>query len=245
MTATSEGTGPRQAYRHRVQERLRERILSGDAAPGTRLIETEIATEMQVSRAPVREALRLLAQEGLVETFSHRGTVVVGVPEDEIASIYELRGMIEARATVRAFRHVTEADLELLAGLAAQMDAALARGDIDRVAELDLAFHGRIVELSRMQLMRHIWSSLGGFVRLRTFQRLDRPGQEARSVAGSGVATHEDLIEALRVKDADRARRLAFDHVVRAASPHAASHGHGHPHPGEPRSDTEASPETS
>lgn len=242
MTAASEGTGPRQAYRHRVHERLRERILSGDAAPGTRLIETEIATEMQVSRAPVREALRLLAQEGLVETFSHRGTVVVGVPEDEIASIYELRGMIEARATVRAFRHVTEADLELLAGLATQMDAAFARGDIDQVAELDLAFHGRIVELARMQLMRHIWSSLGGFVRLRTFQRLDRPGQEASSVAGSGVATHGDLIDALRAKDAERARRLAFDHVVRAASPHADTPGHAHP--GILLPDTEASPGT-
>jgi len=93
-----------------------------------------------------------------------------------------------------------------------------------------------------MQLMRHIWSSLGGFVRLRTFQRLDRPGQEARSVAGSGVATHADLIEALRIKDADRARRLAFDHVVRAASPHPPAHDHGNPLLVEPRIDTEVSP---
>jgi DNA-binding GntR family transcriptional regulator len=242
MTSAGADSGGRVAHRYRVHQAIRDRILSGASTPGTRLIETELATEMGVSRAPVREAIRLLEQEGLVETFSHRGTVVVGVPDDEIASIYELRGVIEARATVRAFRHVTEADLDQLAALAARMDQALARGDIDSVAELDLAFHGRIVELSRLQLMRHIWSSLDGFVRLRTFQRLDRRGQEARSVSGSGAVTHGDLIDALRDKDAARARRLAFEHVVMRGSPHRSLREFRDPAPG--AADTEASPGT-
>jgi DNA-binding GntR family transcriptional regulator len=209
--------GRPQALRVRVLGTLRRRIVSGELAAGSRLLETELATEMGVSRGPVREAIRHLEQEGLVETFTHRGAVVLGVPDDEIDGIYELRGMIEARATVRAFRYVNEADLEYLAGLVAEMDAAYARGDIGEVAELDLRFHGRIVELSGLALMRRIWSSLDGLVRVRTYQRLDRPGREARTLATAGIASHADLIGVLRSKDPRLGRRLAFEHVVMGA----------------------------
>ena len=205
------------ALRHRVLGTLRHRIVSGELAAGSRLLEMDLATEMGVSRGPVREAIRHLEQEGLVETFTHRGAVVLGVPDDEIDGIYELRGMIEARATVRAFRFVNEADLEFLAGLVTDMDGAYARGDIGEVAEMDLRFHGRIVELSGMALMKRIWTSLDGLVRVRTYQRLDRPGREAQTLATSGIASHADLIGVLRSKDARLARRLAFEHVVMGA----------------------------
>ena len=88
--------------RQEVLEALRSAILNNRIKPGSRLLEAEVATRMGVSRAPVREAIRQLEQEGLVEFFPHRGAVVIGLPEDEIDAIYELRAQIEGRAIARA-----------------------------------------------------------------------------------------------------------------------------------------------
>ena len=91
--------------RQEVLSALRTAILAREIKAGSRLLEAEVAARMGVSRAPVREAIRQLEQEGLVEFFPHRGAVVVGLPDAEIDAIYELRAMIEGRATADASRH--------------------------------------------------------------------------------------------------------------------------------------------
>jgi DNA-binding GntR family transcriptional regulator len=200
--------------RQEVLEAIRSAILANRIQPGSRLLEAEVATRMGVSRAPVREAIRQLEQEGLVEFFPHRGAVVVGLPEDEIDAIYELRAGIEARATARACATATDDDLTHLDGLIADMQKALREHDIDEVAEIDLRFHGAIVELSGFSLLKHIWQSLDGLVRVRSYQALDRPGRAAQYFLSGSIASHSVLVDALRARDPQRAADAARAHIL-------------------------------
>lgn len=210
---------PLPRVRHRVLRQevlaaLRAAILSNEIPMGSRLLEAEISTRMGVSRAPVREALRQLEQEGLVESFAHRGVVVVGLPEDEIDAIYELRALIEAKAIARACTAATEQDITGLDALVDELRAALTRSDIDEVADIDLRFHGRIVELSGFSLLRKIWASLDGLVRVRSYQALERPGTIADYFKEHSVRSHVVLVDAIRARDPDRAASLARDHIL-------------------------------
>src|SRR6478752_10082953 len=107
----------RRVLRQDILLGLRSGILSGEIAPGTRLLEIPLATELGVSRGPVREALRQLEQEGLVEFYPHRGAIVVGVGETEIETIYMIRALLEERAFAKAARVVDDTELESLAGM--------------------------------------------------------------------------------------------------------------------------------
>jgi DNA-binding GntR family transcriptional regulator len=200
--------------RQEVLGALRSAILAGEIPVGTRLLEAEVATSMSVSRAPVREAVRHLEQEGLVEIFPHRGAVVVGLPETEIDAIYELRAVIEGRATAAAIDTRGDAELDRLAALIDAMRVAIKQHEIEAIAEIDLRFHGLIVEWSGMTLLRHIWSSLDGLVRVRSYQALDRPGATARYFLKNAASSHVDLVSALRSGDAEAAATMARQHVL-------------------------------
>ena len=209
----------RRVLRHEVLLGLRNGILAGDIAPGTRLLEVPLATELGVSRGPVREALRQLEQEGLVEFFPHRGAVVVGVAEAEVETIYGIRALLEGRAFARACRVVTDADLDALAETVELMIVASEAGDVATVTEHDLQFHGRVVEISGFQYLRRLWTSIDGVVRSRTVNSAARPELadpvEARQWLIGPSIEHRDLVEALRSRRPALASRAATAHVNR------------------------------
>lgn len=200
--------------RQEVLTALRTAILANEIPSGSRLLEADIAEQMGVSRAPVREAIRHLEQEGLVEIFPHRGAVVVGLPEAEIDAIYELRSVIEGRATAAAGGVIGEAELTRLEGLVDDMRGAIKARELETIAEIDLLFHGLIVEWSGLTLLRHIWSGLDGLVRVRSYQALDRPGATARYFLKNAAASHTVLVDALRAGDPEAAALLARQHVL-------------------------------
>ena len=119
----------RRVLRQDILLGLRSGILSGEIAPGTRLLEIPLATELGVSRGPVREALRQLEQEGLVEFYPHRGAIVVGVGETEIETIYAIRALLEERAFAKAARSDRRRRARALAGMVEKMIAASEDGD--------------------------------------------------------------------------------------------------------------------
>ena len=209
----------RRVLRHDVLLGLRNGILAGDIAPGTRLLEVPLATELGVSRGPVREALRQLEQEGLVEFFPHRGAVVVGVAEAEVDTIYGIRALLEGRAFGRACRIVTDADLDAMAETVELMIAASEAGDVATVTERDLQFHGRVVEISGFQYLRRLWTSIDGVVRARTANSAARPELadpvEARAWLIGPSIEHRELVEALRGRRPAVASRAATAHVNR------------------------------
>ena len=209
----------RRVLRHEVLLGLRTGILAGDIAPGTRLLEVPLANELGVSRGPVREALRQLEQEGLVEFFPHRGAVVVGVAEAEVETIYGIRALLEGRAFARACRVVTDEDLEALSRTVELMIAASEAGDVTAVTEHDLQFHGRVVEISGFQYLRRLWTSIDGVVRSRTASSAARPEladpAEAREWLIGPSIEHRELVDALRSRRSAVASRAASSHVSR------------------------------
>ena len=200
--------------RQEVLTALRTAILANEITAGSRLLEADIAEQIGVSRAPVREAIRHLEQEGLVEIFPHRGAVVVGLPEAEIDAIYELRAVIEGRATAASVGLVGEDELARLEALIDEMRVAIKAKEVEAIAEFDLRFHGLIVEWSGLTLLRHIWSSLDGLVRVRSYQALDRPGSTARYFLTNAASSHSIIVEAIRAGDPDAAAVIARQHVL-------------------------------
>ena len=208
----------RRVLRHEVLHGLRTRIVEGEIAPGTRLLEIPLATRLGVSRGPIREALRQLEQEGLVEFEPHRGAVVVGVPDDEIETMYGIRALLEATAFSRACRRVKPRDLEELEAIVESMITASQEADIERLTELDLQFHGRVVELSGLRYLRRLWTSIDGLVRLRNARIRQRIRSEEfdRSQLVDPSLEHRELLATLRGRRPAAAGRAARRHIETA-----------------------------
>jgi DNA-binding GntR family transcriptional regulator len=131
------------SLRDQVYDRLRSAILSGEMAAGTAVIEADIATRLGASRTPVREALRRLETEGMLEPRGGRGTVVRELKRDEVTCIFEIREALESLAARRASRRMQERDYREIERLIERM-----RKHVDDAAEmerLDTAFHDGIL----------------------------------------------------------------------------------------------------
>jgi DNA-binding GntR family transcriptional regulator len=200
--------------RQEVLVALRTAILRGRFAPGDRLLETDVAARMGVSRAPVREALRQLEQEGLVESQAHRGAVVRGLPEDEIEAIYGLRAHIESKAIERVCLAATADEVAYLDGLVQEMRTALEAEDTAELADLDLRFHRSLIELSGFRLLGHIWSSLDGLVRAKAAEVIEQPTPGANYFLAASATSHALLVDAIRGGDAAIAMARVQEHIL-------------------------------
>ena len=130
VSAAPHGSRPEQVY-----VRLRDLIVQGLLSPGSRIIETEIASRLGVSRTPVREAMRRLHTEGLLTFIPHRGAFVARLEERDIYKIYDLRVVLEGYAAQMAAIEASEDQLDELERLAAQMVRMVERGALRNVEE--------------------------------------------------------------------------------------------------------------
>src|SRR5215204_4419920 len=128
----------------RTTELLRERILAGDFGLGERLVEARIARQLQISRGPVREALRQLRAEGLVREEPRRGSFVADLTLDDIWEIYDLRAAIESRAARNIIINRDTDALDDLRGILTRLSDAMDEDDRELFARLDLSFHERL-----------------------------------------------------------------------------------------------------
>lgn len=195
----------------RVYAHLRDGIIAGTYEPGSRLGEVEIAEFTATSRTPVREALRRLEMESLVEVLPHRGARVRSWTADDLDEIYDLRMNLEAMAASRAARRIEDKDVERLAELCDLMEAAAAQGAeqrLDLMAQLNDEFHAIVRTAAASS---RLVSMLGSVIQLplvmRTFHRY-APADLARS-----HAHHRDLVAALRARDGTWADSVMRAHV--------------------------------
>lgn len=195
---------------------LRAAIVEGAFPPGSRLVEAEIAEQMGVSRAPVREAIRALEREGLVEIFPHRGAVVVGVLEDEMRQIYELRALAEQIAFKQAVKNLTDEQLDELEELLDELEAEAARGRLDQMIEIDINFHRMVIQASGYRVILRLWDSLAGITRVRTLQALSR-SETADYFLSHSSKFHRDLLEALRSRDEETVSTELGKHIIGVA----------------------------
>jgi len=190
---------------------IRQAILCGDLKPGQRLMETDIAEQMGMSRAPVREALRQLETEGLVVSEPHRGTFVVELSIADLWEIYTLRAAIESLAV----RIVTErASAETLAQLqqaVADMAQATREGDRVRLIALDMSFHEMLCRASGHSRLLDTWMSM--IVQIRTF--IDLTHTLCLPV-DRVVGFHAEVVEHIQNGRAEEAGRTLARHILEA-----------------------------
>lgn len=194
--------------RYRVADVLRDAILNGDLTPGTPLTETAIADQLQISRAPVREAIRTLAKEGLIVSRPYRGSRVRAVRRRDVEEVYSLRGLYESFAVQRIVELGDERALEPLVETCARMSEHADRGDMKGVTHEDDRFHRLVIELADHELLLATWTQLSFRVRqimsLRNLQM-----QDPRRVA----ANHRAIVEALRAKNLGESLERVREHV--------------------------------
>lgn len=195
--------------RHRVADVLRQAITAGRFKPGDRLIELELAKSLGTSRAPVREALRQLEQEGLVVSYPYRGTEVVGVSQEEVEEVLvPIRLTIERFAFRRALPLLEDGDFDALRGIVAEMRRAEDEGDADALADADIRFHELVIARADQPHCLQIWRTLQP--RVRAYFRRDAPRH-----AGSHPVSeqHEELLAALLSREESRVLATVDDHV--------------------------------
>ncbi len=197
-----------------AQAALRAAILGGEIEPGARLGEVELAEQLGVSRTPVREALRRLAADGLVEVLPNRGARVAQWTPEDLDEIYELRALLESHGAARAAVRIDAAEVAVLGKLCDDMDACVRRGrkrDLDRITTLNSEFHMRILERSDSPRLGALMAAVVQVPLVaRTFHQYS-----AESLARS-LGHHRELVAALGARDAAWAGSVMRSHVLAA-----------------------------
>jgi len=206
-----------------VYRAVRDGILSGTHPAGSRLPEEELAAAIGVSRTPVREALRRLHAEGLVEVLPIRGAVVARWADHDLDEIFELRTLLEGYGARRASERVIPAELETLSSLCDEMDRRLhqrTKRAYDEITELNLEFHQRIHRATGNKRLLVLLSNLIQVpIVHHNFHRYT-PAELARS-----FSHHRELVDALGARDGDWAESVMHSHLRAArASLQRASH---------------------
>ena len=185
---------------------LRRAIMAGEITGGTRLIQQDIAGELRISTTPVREALRVLAAEGLVEFDPHRGAVVREIDDDEMREVIWLRGLLEPEAMRLAADRAPQATLEIAADLATQMEQ---ESDVPTWMTLNREFHAVLCEASGARWLEALLTSLRSAAEIYLAASL-RAAPQPMAV---GNAEHRALLDAILRGDREEAARISLLHA--------------------------------
>ena len=208
------GVVPRSGSADRVYDTLRQGILDGTYAQGTRLGETDLADSLGVSRTPVREALRRLGSEGLLATLPNKGARVRTWTAGELGDIFDLRALLEGHAAARAAARVTDADIGYMNDLVTRMEAATAAGitpDIDLITELNGAFHRAVITASGNSLLPELMNSLIHVPVVSHTYRLYSAARMQQS-----MRQHRELLDAVTAGDPAWAEAVMRVHILSA-----------------------------
>lgn len=190
-----------------IYRALRERILSNDIESGARLVLRNLANQYEASDIPVREAVRMLERDGLVETTPYRGARVTTLTTREVEETYFIRSNLESIATGLAAERITDTELSRLEVLMTRMQEAVDAQDGPEFSDLNREFHRTIIASCGNEMLRDltmdIWQRHSGFQRV--FRLV--PKRLATS-----QAEHEGIMAALRARDTERAAKLALWH---------------------------------
>ena len=192
--------------RMQVANRLREAIVSGRLRPGAPLVETALAQQLNISRAPIREAIQILENDGLVETIAYKGKRVKPLTAREVEEIYSLRQVFEAMAVRRIMaKGVSVAPLH---AICATMTRAAEAGNFDAVIAADEEFHRTLIRLADHDLLLATWGNLY----LKIHQIMSLRGGNHRALPEI-AANHPPIVAAIESGNEDEAVRLIAEHT--------------------------------
>ncbi|MBX7268311.1 GntR family transcriptional regulator [Micromonospora sp. Llam7] len=195
-------------------DRLTREILSGRSDPGERLVEEQLTRRLGISRAPLREALRLLAQRGLVEHVPRRGVRVATLSDRDVRELYELRDVLERFAVRSAIPVPRESDLAGLRAALDQMREATRAADRLAVAGSHRAFHVALVALAGNRQLSAVYDSI--LVKLQLYMAINLRREAEVAQPLDGVHRHERLLEAVTAGDPETVLTVLSDHGARS-----------------------------
>ena len=208
--ARDEADGISRNYLHdQVARRLRALIQSGEIPPNERLNESALAERFRISRTPLREAIKILATEGLLELHPNRGARVARFSEAEVDDMLVVIAALEATAGELAARRVTTDELAHIERLNARMAAAYAAQDIPECFELNRLIHEAIMEASGNRTLAGIYATLTGRIQRARFAANKTPVQWQET-----MREHDRMVALLRARDAEALGPLMRAHVL-------------------------------
>ena len=204
---------PRALYEE-VAERLRQQIFQRELEPGSWIDELKICAELGISRTPLREALKVLAADGLVTMKVRRGAYVTEMSERDVREAYQLLALLESDAAAEVATRASDEELQSLHQLHLALEAEHDRRDAFFVA--NEAFHMQLLAIENNRWRQQIINDLRRLMKLNRHHSLFRQGRVAES-----LQEHRELMSALLARDAEASRRLMrehFEHGLAAAS---------------------------
>lgn len=192
----------------RVYQDLRKAIITGGIPGGTRLVESNLAAEMQVSRTPVREALHKLALEGLLYSIPRAGYIVEEMSEYDVEDLFEVRIKIEQMAARMALEKITPGEIEQLVQNLEKADRVLQKAELRQMAELDTEFHGIIYKAARSRTLYRICRTLSDHTLKYRIALIDQSQMGRKTRDG-----HYEIYAAILAGDVERVDRAVQSHL--------------------------------
>lgn len=191
-----------------VAERLRERIFSHELPPGTWVDEQAVADQYGISRTPLREALKVLASEGLVTLKPRRGCYVTEISETDLDEIFSVLALLEGQCAATTARDASDDQLRQLLAMHQALEGAARRGDINQFFEGNQAFHARLQEITGNRWLQHCIDDLRKVVKLSRHHSLFSEGRLEQS-----LGEHRLILDAFIERDAALAEQRMREHI--------------------------------
>ena len=188
---------------------LRDAILTGKLVPGERLMENHLAEKLGVSRTPVREALRMLELENLVELVPRKGAQVLDMSEKDITNILEVRSALEGLATSLACKKMTKEELKQLKSMEVDLEKAVADNDVEHFVDIDEDFHDLIFAATENDKLISIFRNL----RIQLYRYRMAQAKNNETSMSTIVAHHRSIIRAIENHDAEEGASIAQGHI--------------------------------
>lgn len=199
---------PRAALHEQVAQRLRQMLVEGHIAPGAKLNERELSEVLNVSRTPLREAIKMLAAEGLVELVPNRGAIAVALSEDDVFHTFEVMAGLEAQSGELAAQRITDAQLAEIQALHFEMMAAYTRSDLSNYYRLNSAVHSAINSAAANPVLTATYAQVNARLQALRF-RSNQDGDKWKTA----VDEHSQMVAALGARDSAAMRAVLLKHL--------------------------------
>ncbi|HKX31277.1 MAG TPA: GntR family transcriptional regulator [Blastocatellia bacterium] len=200
----------RLALHDQVYSRLRAMLVEGQIPPGAKLNERELSELMRVSRTPLREAIKLLAAEGLVDLLPNRGAVAVKLGEADVLNTFEVLAGLEGMSGEFAAQRITDAELREVRALQYEMRACFTRRDLSGYYRLNAEIHTAINNAAKNPVLVNTYRGINARVQSLRFRTNQDEAKWKRA-----MAEHEQMLEALEARDGKALRTVLVEHLLR------------------------------
>jgi DNA-binding GntR family transcriptional regulator len=199
---------PRAALHEQVAQRLRPMLVEGRIPPGAKLNERELAELLNVSRTPLREAIKMLAAEGLVELLPNRGAIAVSLSEADVLNTFEVMAGLESLSGELAAERITPQELAEIQAMQFEMMAAYTRRDLSAYYNLNSRIHNAINAAAKNPVLATVYNQVNARLQALRF-RSNQDGEKWKRA----MKEHEKMIEALAARDGAAMREVLLAHL--------------------------------